>query len=203
MTVSEPNPSLTLAAEAPPRKKFTREEVNRLLETGIFEGQRFELIDGDLIDKMGQNPPHAFSIRLVAKWLQGVFPAECVQVQLPIELSGDDAESSVPEPDIAALPSLKPEYARRHPYASELVLALEVTDTRATFDLGRKAELYARSDVPEYWVLDIGRRLLTVHRQPDGARYRLIRIFSEDELVSLENRNEAVKVGELLPGSGQ
>jgi Uma2 family endonuclease len=48
-----------------PHKKFTRDEVNRLLETDIFAGQRFELIDGELIDKMGQGPRHANAIQLL------------------------------------------------------------------------------------------------------------------------------------------
>ncbi len=48
-------PESVLAAM--PHKKFTPAEVDRMLELGLFEGQRFELIEGDLIDKMGQNPP--------------------------------------------------------------------------------------------------------------------------------------------------
>ena len=32
-------------------------------------------------------------------------------------------------------------------------------------DLSRKAELYARAGVPEYWVLDVDRRMLHIHRQ--------------------------------------
>ena len=47
-----------------PRKRFSRSEVEQMSATGFFAGQRFELLDGDLIDKMGQNPPHANSIRL-------------------------------------------------------------------------------------------------------------------------------------------
>jgi hypothetical protein len=51
------------------RKKFTRDEVYRMLNAGIFEGQRLELINGDIIDKMGQNPPHSFGIKVVGKAL--------------------------------------------------------------------------------------------------------------------------------------
>jgi hypothetical protein len=52
-----------------PRKHFTRKEFDRLSESGVFESGRYELIDGDLIEKMGQNPAHAFAIQLVlAGW---------------------------------------------------------------------------------------------------------------------------------------
>jgi hypothetical protein len=39
-----------------PRKRFTRQEVDRLLDLGIFDGQRFELIDGELFDEDGTEP---------------------------------------------------------------------------------------------------------------------------------------------------
>jgi hypothetical protein len=50
---------MSAATLQPPRKRFTRAEVEQMQEAGLFAGQRFELIDGDLIDKVGQNPPHS------------------------------------------------------------------------------------------------------------------------------------------------
>jgi len=35
------------------RKRFTRKQVNRLLELGFFERARFELIGGEIMDKTG------------------------------------------------------------------------------------------------------------------------------------------------------
>jgi hypothetical protein len=43
-----------LPADLLRRKRFTRTEVDRMQQLGIFDGQRCELIDGELIDKMGQ-----------------------------------------------------------------------------------------------------------------------------------------------------
>src|SRR6266498_1084142 len=102
-------------ADALPRKRFTRAEVNRMLDAGVFEGQRFELIDGELIDKMGQNPPHAFTIQLLLDWLSRIFQGGLIRVQLSMEASGIDRERSVPEPDLAILKEKKAEYQRRHP----------------------------------------------------------------------------------------
>src|SRR5437016_3998925 len=90
-------------AEALPRKRFTRQEVERLAEAGVFDGQRYELIDGDLIDKMGQKPPHSSAIRRVQSWLRKAVNPDLIQVQLPIEASREDQESSLPEPDFAVL----------------------------------------------------------------------------------------------------
>jgi hypothetical protein len=35
-----------------------------MVDAGILMGERFELIEGALIGKMGQKPPHAFSVTL-------------------------------------------------------------------------------------------------------------------------------------------
>jgi Uma2 family endonuclease len=185
------------------RKKFTRQEVDCLLKTDIFAGQRYELIDGDLIDKMGQAAPHAMGIRQTSKWLRSFLPDECVQVQLPVELAGEQRDLSVPEPDVSVLAEFKPDYAQRHPRSDELLLAVEVSDSMAWFDLGRKAQIYAASGVPEYWVLDLNRGALVVHRQSNGREYTLIRILPESEMASLEGRAETVRVSELLPAGAE
>ncbi len=72
------------AADSLPRKKFSREEVERLNKEGFFDGQRYELIDGDLIDKMGQNPGHAIALRRVMAALMRFIEPILVQVQIPI-----------------------------------------------------------------------------------------------------------------------
>jgi hypothetical protein len=136
--------------ESLPRKRFTRDEVNRLIDTGFFVGQRFELIDGNLVDKMGQNPQHSFAIRLIFNWLLTFLEPNQVQVQLPIQTAGEDLERSVPEPDIAVLSGLKAEHRERHPRGDEVFLVVEVSDTSAAFDLSRKAILYARAGVREF-----------------------------------------------------
>jgi Uma2 family endonuclease len=182
-----------------PRKRFTRTEVDHLIDSGFFLGQRYELIDGDLIDKMGQSPPHAFTIGLVLNWLANFVPVSQIQIQMPIHTAGEDFDRSVPEPDLAALDKWKLEYQHRHPRGDELLLAVEVADTSAAFDLSRKAILYASAGVPEYWVLDLPRRMLVVHRQSDGKLYRNIHMYSGQDTVSMQGHSESVKVQAILP----
>lgn len=187
-------------AEALPRKRFTRQEVDRLAEAGVFEGQRYELIDGDLIDKMGQNPAHASAIQLIFDWLATFLGTARLRAQLPIEAAGEDRERSLPEPDVAVLAERKREYEKRHPRGDEILLVVEVSDSTLGFDRSRKAVMYAKAGVPEYWVLDLVHRVLMVHRQNDGSTYRLAQIFSENDTVSMEGRTETFRVSEILPG---
>jgi hypothetical protein len=99
------------------RKRFTRDELHRMKECGILEG-RCELIEGDPIEKMGQNPPHANALRLMCAWPAACFGMERLSVQLPIEVAPDDQQRSEPEPDMAVLNALLPDYSQRHPVAT-------------------------------------------------------------------------------------
>jgi Uma2 family endonuclease len=194
-----PMPIPEIAEAAPARKRFTREEVDRLAATGVFDGQRYELIDGDLVDKMGQNPPHAFAIQLLLECLAGCFAVGMIRVQHPMEAAPGDRERSLPEPDVAVLRERNVEYRSRHPRGDEMLLVIEVSDTTAAFDRSRKALLYARAGVPEYWVLDLSRRMLVVHREPDGIQYRQTFLYAPEEAVSFPGGSESIRVADILP----
>ena len=145
-SVLSPTEALLDAAPlvVPRRKRFTRSDVSRLSAAGIFEGQRYELIEGDLIDKMGQNPPHAWTVAFVHLWLAKIFGGDLVRGRLPIEVSREDHEHSEPEPDLVVLEESKPEYVTRHPRGDELQLLIEVADTSVYFDKCVKIALYGR-----------------------------------------------------------
>jgi len=156
-----------------------------MAQAGLFAGQRFELIDGDLIDKMGQNPPHATAIRLCMAAFIKLFGVEFVLVQLPMEAGSADRERTVPEPDLAVLLERKADFARRHPNGDELRLVVEVSDSTFRYDSTSKRDLYARAGVPEYWVLDLNARRVLVHRalDPQNCGYSNIQSFGETETV--------------------
>ncbi len=180
-----------------PRKRFTRQEVDRLLDAGVFDGQRWELIDGELFDKMGQNPPHAEAIQIVTEVLARIFGLRLLRVQLPIEAGGADRDRSLPEPDVAVMRERKPEYRYRHPNGEEVILAVEVADSSAAFDLTRKAELYANAGVPEYWVVDLPRRRLVRQREARGGKYQLVDSFAAGESVPVAE--QTIPVDDILP----
>ncbi|MBM3796365.1 MAG: Uma2 family endonuclease [Acidobacteria bacterium] len=116
-----------------------------------------------------------------------------------IELLGSDRRWNVPEPDLALLGEANPEFSRRHPRADETVLIVEVADTTARYGLSTKRDLYAHSGAPEYWVLDLGRRSVIVHRdlRPDSGTYADTRVVAAHETVLVSGKEIAVT--ELLP----
>src|SRR5260370_17023671 len=120
---------------APPRKRFRRREVESMVESGLFDGQRYELIDGDLIEKSRQTPKHAFAIQLLFSWLANFVNAGLIRVRFPIEVAGEDREWSEPEPDLAVLGEGKAGYnEERHPRGDEPLLVVEGADSSLSFD---------------------------------------------------------------------
>lgn len=165
-----------------PQGKITREEVNRLLESGYFDGQRYELIDGELLDKMGQGPRHANAIQTLMVLLVEVFGVRRVLVQAPIEAGPRDQKWSQPEPDAAVIVAPR-RPADRHPNGNELSLAVEVADSSLRRDSVRKRDIYAHAGVPEYWVLDIDGRQLLVFRNLQNDAYTESLTLSETDLL--------------------
>ncbi len=168
---------------------------------GLVAGQRFELIEGDLIDKERQNPPHAFSISAFNAWLTSKFVGR-VRIQLPIVVAAPDKATSWPEPYVAVIAGESASLFRsRHPRGDELLLVIEVADSTARHDLTTKRDIYARAGVPEYWVLDLASRKLIVHRKLwSQGQYTEILSLDETEAASLSGQADAtLTIARLLP----
>lgn len=183
----------------PARKRWTRQEYRRLYDLGLLVG-RYELIDGEIIEKMPKNPPHRIALMLVAAWLEGVFGRLFVQTQDPVVLPVPRQNSTEPEPDFAVTQAPTTSYQSDNPGPQDLVLVGEVSDTTLAYDLNTKAMLYAASGIADYWVVDVVGRRIHVHRRPASDGYREIRIYGETEEVStLAHPDSAVRVASLLP----
>jgi Uma2 family endonuclease len=183
----------------PGRKRWTRDDCAFLERVG-FLPERYELIDGVIIDKMGQNRPHAITITLLIKWLIAVFGGDFVQCQLSIEVADADRPTYLPEPDASVIMQSVTTYLSEPPGPGDLRLVAEVSDSTLRGDLTIKAALYARAEIPEYWVLDVTGRRLFVHRNPVGGAYTSVERYSETESVATEAFPEkATTVADLLP----
>jgi Uma2 family endonuclease len=167
----------------PPRKLWTRAEYEEV-SSALLDGQRLELINGELINKMGKKPPHVNSVALLLEWLFGVFGARFVRQEAPIDVAPADNPSSEPEPDLIVLKQDLSHFTSKHPQPGDLHLAIEVADSTLGFDLRTKAALYARAGIVEYWVLDIANRRMIVHRDPQSGRYTSVVAYSAEESVA-------------------
>ena len=170
-----------LPREHDQRKTWTREEAAKLKD--LFPEQRLELIEGDLIDKMGQKPPHAYVLMVLTHLFSQAFPAR-VRVQSSITLPDPEGIRSEPEPDIVVLHHPSADFFHRHPGPPDIALLIEVSDTSLPMDRETKARLYARSGIETYWIVDIQRRRILVFQHPGAEEYNSITTHEGNESVS-------------------
>jgi Uma2 family endonuclease len=187
-----------MSVAEPALRRWTPKEYFRAAETGVFDPEeRLELIEGEIFRMSPQDSPHATACDLAEDALREIFRRGYrVRTQKPLSL-GDD---SVPEPDLAVVRGSVRDYARAHPATA--VLIVEVADSSLWYVRKRKAPLYARAGIPDYWILNLPERVLEVHRDPDpvSAQYRQITRYGEDESVApLAAPAAAILVRDLLP----
>jgi Uma2 family endonuclease len=168
----------------PARKRWTRMECDALETTGLLDDQKLELVDGELINKMGKNRPHINALAFVYEWLIEVFGRGVVNTEAPIDMAPEDNPTNEPEPDIIVLKRPYREFKKANPQPADLHLVIEVSDTSLGFDLTKKAALYARAGIGEYWAIDVAARRLVVHREPAVGRYVSVSVYGEQETVA-------------------
>jgi Uma2 family endonuclease len=61
---------------------------------------------------------------------------------------------------------------------------IEAADSSLRFDRQIKMPVYGAAGIPEYWIADVERELLIVHRDPQADGYKTVERFQGDDLVS-------------------
>ena len=183
-------------------RRWRRAEYDRLVELGMFTGERLELLDGLLVVREPQDSPHATAVLLVQRALERAFGVGwTVRSQMPFALD-DDSE---PEPDVVVVQGQIRDYSAAHP--SRCALLVEVADSSLLFDRRKKAVLYARAGVADYWIVNLRDRVVEVHRAPrrrsrpqDGPRYARIDLLRPPATVTpLAAPGAQIPVADLLP----
>ncbi len=149
-----------------------------------------------------QGSPHSVAAQLAEDALRAAFgSAWTVRVQMPVALD----DESEPEPDVAVCPGRPRDYLAGHP--ARPVLLVEVADRSVTFDREHKGSLYARTQLPEYWLVNLVDRVLEVYREPVssadapyGWRFNaLLRLGAADVVSPLAAPLARVSIADLLP----
>lgn len=146
---------------------WTREEYERAVEAGAFEGWKIELVEGVLVDMTPQGTAHSSAVRKLLRELLKIVPGKGLEIQpqMPLAVS----EDSLPEPDIAVVPEEPGDYAGFNP--TQAILVAEVSQTSLPYDRTIKSRIYAAAGIPEYWILNLASRELEVYREPFGDQY--------------------------------
>lgn len=84
------------------RKKWRVEECRQLTQNGLLSPGRYELIEGEILEKMGQGRIHIFVVGRIIAILSAIFGGDSIQSQAQIGIGAVDPHND-PEPDVAVL----------------------------------------------------------------------------------------------------
>lgn len=177
-----------------PVHPLTVDDLEAMVQAGILaEDDRVELLDGVLVEMSPQGNDHAGAVARLNMLLAPIAAAAglVVSPQCPLDVL---SPISQPEPDLAVVP--EPSWEA---YAAQALLVIEVSVTSRAVDLGRKAAIYAAAGIPDYWVLDIARRRLVVHREPVDDRYAAIEVVGDTGVITAARLPLTIAVAEILP----
>lgn len=182
--------------EQRPRRRFTAQEVLRMVETGILsDDEPVELLDGELVLMTPQDPWHATASKKVERLLEEALgPGFHARAHSPIA----GAEHDLPEPDVAVVRGEVEDYRQRHPSGEDILLVVEVARTSQRFDRD-KAAIYARAGIETYWLLDLPAYRLEVFSEPASeGRYKQHRVFEAGQAVPIPETDAELPVASLF-----
>ncbi|MEG4816771.1 Uma2 family endonuclease [Microcoleus sp. K5-D4] len=164
------------------KRLFTVKEYHLMTEAGILsEGDRVELIEGEIVKMAAIGTRHASSVKRLTRRFS-LIPEDraTLGVQDPIQLT----ERTEPQPDVVLLQPRADYYATAHPVPSEVLLLVEVSDSTVDYDRDVKVSIYARSLIQEVWLVDLVENCLEVYRQPGPKGYSLMLKFWRGQQVA-------------------
>ncbi len=186
-------PATTRAGDGLPRRAWTGDEVQGMIEAGIIRhGEPFELIGGDLVAMAAKGNHHeTLKVSLNYFWIRQAPAGLMVASETPLRLGPNDE----PEPEFIVYPQgMKPGDVR----GDTVLLVVEIADSSLPTDHNVKAPLYARFGVREYWVINARRLVTTVYRDPGSSGYQSrVEVPGSELLSPLSVPSLAVRLVEL------
>ena len=152
-----------------PLLRITADQLEAMAATGVLAAlPRIELRDGVLCAMNPQHFPHGVAKADVYDALLAAAQRLSLPLRVISEVSVRVSATEVPIPDIFLV--------QRGRYRSDVPvervrLIVEIADATLAGDLGRKLVLYASSNVPEYWVVDLQGRVIHQSWEPSGSTY--------------------------------
>jgi Uma2 family endonuclease len=183
---------------------LTVEKYEAMVASGVFTKQdRFVLIEGQLVEKMTNNPPHTVVTMLCAGAIHRALPPGWhAREEKPVRIPG---RSSEPEPDVAVARGEPRDWFKQHPGPGDIAQVVEVADSSVAEDRAL-VPTYGGGDIPYYWLLNIPDRQVELYSGPSGANppfgYRHCEVLKPGQEVPLviDGREVArIAVDDLLP----
>ena len=138
--------------------------IHRMIKATILtEDDPVELLEGRIVFKARQTPRAACTVGLIRDCLEILEPSgwttRCRSAVTLID--------SEPEPEVAVVRGDR-NYLDHHPGCAEIGLIVEVADLALSICQNEKKRLYARSNIPYYWFVNLIDHQLGCYSNPTG-----------------------------------
>lgn len=188
------DPAPVRGTGAPSLVRITAEQFEKMADAGVFTypDDRVVLREGLLCRMNPQNIPHMTAKAEVYDALLDALRTLGAKLRVGSEGSVRAGDHDVPQPDIIVWDPIR----ARGPVPRERVrLAVEVSDTTLSDDLGYKRALYAAAGIPEYWVVDLRGRVVHQNWAPTAGAY------SQAQIVPFGGAVASIAVPGLVIGT--
>jgi Uma2 family endonuclease len=171
-------------------KRLSVDQYEQMVENGILpETNRFELIEGKLVEKMTKGGKHSASSERAWRAIHALLPPGWhVRIEKPVRIPKRRSE---PEPDVSLARGVIDDYEDRHPGPSDLALVVEVTRSSVAKDRAL-ARIYGGGGIPVYWIINVHKRQLEIYTNPVDGVYPTPKILSQLESIELVLDGQAV-----------
>jgi Uma2 family endonuclease len=175
--------------------KWSVDDYHKMIETGLLDDRKVELINGVIIQMVPEGIAHAFCCRGTAKYLRTILGERAeISEAHPISLPND----SEPEPDIAIVKTPDTLYRDCHPQPDDIFWLIEIANTTLVNDLGVKRELYAQAGISEYWVMNLQTSELKVFKNLTANEYRAEISLNSGTISPLAFPDLAIEISRLF-----
>ncbi len=176
-------------------RRFTIKEYHKIYETGIFEGQRVELLNGMITVMFPMNNPHLGMVGRLTRMLNIRFANEYfVSPQCPLKI----LQNNEPEPDIVIAKARDDDYMNSSIPPEDVLLIIEIADSSLKRDRNQKKVIYAKTKIREYWIINLQDRQIETFENPQNGDYQIKNIIKAGETVVCEYIDLQISVDELF-----
>ncbi|MBI3827857.1 MAG: Uma2 family endonuclease [Candidatus Rokubacteria bacterium] len=165
-------------------------------EAGVFpEGERVELLDGEIVQLSPIGPRHGTCVALLTE----LFVAQASRRLLVWTQSGVNFDRRTQlEPDLALLARRVDVFRVAGVTPADVFLVVEVADTSLAYDRAKIAR-YARAGIREAWIVNLSEEVVEVYREPHGDEYaQQMRAHRGEHLTTAAFPDITIAVADVL-----
>ena len=176
-------------------------QYEAMVASGAFtKADRFELIEGTLVQKMTKNPPHSVVTGLCLDALDRALPPGWhTRLEQPLKIPSRDSRARARRDGGSRQAQ---DYLDHHPEPVDVALVVEVADSTLQDDRAMAAT-YGGGGILIYWIVNVAGRTLEVYANPIAGAFPAPTILTETESVELIIHGQPpvgqIAVADLLP----